>query len=189
MKKSIGFLITVLLCLGSSAYGQTLQTFKDCVVGKRVTTNTGRKGVITRLDTPWSYCWVKFDDGGKEEEFLYSLLNSEGGLDAKDRQLAAGVYECVGNSTSDNRSPSDGPSVAAGGHAIGVGTLRITGPGTYSMSGSSGKFHVEASGKIVFETGPLKPYFSRLLSGGRVGLNADGGNFFATACELNRNLR
>ena len=167
--------MAVLLSGISSAYGQTLQTFKDCVVGKRVTTNTGQKGVITRLDTPWSYCWVRFDDTGKEQEFLYSLLNAEGGLDAKDRQLATGVYECVTTGT--------------GGSTILAGTLRITGPGTYSMSNSSGKFHVEASGKIVFESGPLKPYFSKLLSGGRVGLNGNGDTFYATACELNRNLR
>jgi hypothetical protein len=160
-----------LLGASSSAHAQQLQTFKDCVVGKRVSTNNdGRKGTITRLDPAWSYCYVRFDDNGKEVSFLYSLLNAEGGLAPKDTKLATGVYECIGNGQ------------------IQAGTLRITGPDAYSFAGANGKFHVETSGKIVFETGPLDKAFSKLLSGGRVGLNANGDNFYATTCELNRNL-
>lgn len=160
----------------SSAFGQSLQYPKDCVAGKRVSTNTGRKGTVTRLDTAWSYCYVRFDDNGKEEGYLYSLLNSEGGLDPKDRTLAVGTYECV--------------TSGAGGSTILAGTMRITGADSYVFGGSApGRYHVEASGKIVFDTGPLKPYFSKLLSGGRIGLNANGDKFYATSCELNRNIR
>jgi hypothetical protein len=155
--------------IAPAARGQQLQSFKDCVVGKRVFTNDGRKGVITRLDTAWSYCYVKFDDNGKESSFLYSLLNSEGGA-ATSGNLALGVYECV-----------------TGGRTTTM-LLRITGPDSYSVSGNSGKFHMEPAGKIVFETGPLKQFYSKLLSGSRIGLNLDGGNFDGTSCELNRNL-
>jgi hypothetical protein len=154
-----------------AAYGQQLQSFKDCVVGKRVSTNNdGRKGTITRLDPAWSYCYVRFDDNGKEVSFLYSLLNAEGGLAPKDLKLASGVYECVGN----------GQTAA--------GTMRITGPDTYSFGGAAGKFHVETSGAIVFETGPLNKAYSKLVSGDRIALNANGDRFYATTCELNRNL-
>jgi hypothetical protein len=165
-------LAALLFGAGSYAHGQQLQYFKDCVVGKRVfTNNDGRKGTITRLDPAWSYCYVRFDDNGKEVSMLYSLLNAEGGLDPKDLKLATGVYECV-----------------AGG-SITNGTLRITGTNTYSFGGMAGKFHVETSGKIVFETGPLKDEFSKLVSGGRIALNSTGKNYSGTTCELNRTLK
>ena len=153
-----------------AAYGQQLQYFKDCVVGKRVfTNNDGRKGTITRLDPAWSYCYVRFDDNGKEVSMLYSLLNAEGGLDPKYLKLDTGVYECVvGNNA--------------------VGTMRINGPDTYSFGGAPGKFHVETSGKIVFETGPFKDEFSKLVSGGRIALNSTGKNFSGLTCQLNRTL-
>ena len=59
---------------------------------------------------------------------------------------------------------------------------------TYSIPDGSGKFHIESAGKIVFETGPLNKFHSMLLSGGRIGLNQDGGRFYGTSCELNKNL-
>jgi hypothetical protein len=153
-----------------AARGQQLQSFKDCVVGKRVSTNDGRKGVITRLDPKWSYCYVRFDDNGKETSLLYSLLNSQDGP-ATSGNVAVGTYECV-----------------TGTH-ITTMILRITGANSYSVSGSgSGTFHMGPAGKIVFDTGPLKTFFSKLLSGGRIGLNLDGGIFYGTSCELNRNL-
>ena len=157
---------------GSPAYGQQLQYFKDCVVGKRVfTANDGRKGTITRLDQKWSYCYVRFDDNGKEVSFLYSLLSAEGGLDPKDLKLATGVYECIANGRNS------------------AGQMRITGPNTYTFGDGPGKYHVETSGKIVFETGPLNKAYSKLVSGGRIALNMNGDNFYGTTCELNRSLR
>jgi hypothetical protein len=174
LKNHIGQMVLIAalsLSAVSSAYGQQLRSFKDCVVGKRVSTNDGRKGTITHLDPAWSYCYVRFDDNGKEASFLYSLLNAEGGLAPKDLKLATGVYECVGNGR------------------IAAGTMRIIGPDTYSFGGPAGKYRVETSGKIVFETGPLNKAFSKLVSGGRIALNVNGDNFYATTCELNRNLR
>ena len=167
------FALAFLLFAGFSlatpfAHAQQLQSFKDCVVGKRVSTNDGRKGTITRLDTAWSYCYVRFDDNGKEVSYLYSLLNAEGGTAKDELKLVQGVYECVtGNSTTME--------------------MRITGSNTYSAPGGTGKFHIEPRGKIIFETGPLSQFHSMLLSGGRIGLNANGGSFYPTSCELNRN--
>ncbi len=160
----------VWLAAAGSAEGQQLQSFKDCVIGKRVSTNDGRKGTITRLDTAWSYCYVRFDDNGKEVSYLYSLLNSAGGAaNSGDMKLAPGVYECF-----------------ADGHYTFM-DMRITGPNSYSSADHTGKFHIEGTGKIVFETGPLSKYFSKFLSGGRIGLNTNGDSFYATTCELNRN--
>jgi hypothetical protein len=172
--KESSFLYSLLNAAGGTGQapagrGQQLQSFKDCVVGKRVSTNDGRKGVITRLNPAWSYCFVRFDDNGKETSFLYSLLNSEDNT-ATSGNLTVGTYECV-----------------TGGRSTTM-LLRITGPNTYSVSGSSGKVHMEPSGKIVFETGPMKEFSSKLLSGGRIGLNLNGGAFYGTSCELNRNL-
>jgi hypothetical protein len=65
--------------------------------------------------------------------------------------------------------------------------LRLTGPNTCSASGGTGKVHIEPSGKIVFETGPLSKFSSKLQPGGRIGLNQDGGSFCGASCELNRN--
>jgi len=162
----------VSLAAAPPAESQQLQSFKDCVIGKRVSTNDGRKGTITRIDSAWSYCYVRFDDNGKEVSFLYSLLNSADSTAKKgDMKLTPGVYECF-----------------AGGHYTFM-DMRITGPNTYSSAGQNGKFHIEETGKIVFETGPLNKDFSRLLSGGRIGLNANGDSFYATTCELNRNKR
>jgi len=171
-KFAISALITVALLLVAAppARAQQLQTFKDCVVGKRVSTNDGRKGTITRLDTAWSYCYVRFDDDGKEVSFLYSLLNSEANP-AKKGDLQSGAYECVT------------------GRAYTTMIMHITGADTYSASGGTGKYRIEPSGKIVFETGPLSKFNSKLLSGGRIGLNTDGGIFYPTSCQLNRNIR
>lgn len=167
------FLLAVFL--GISFGQQQLQTFQDCTIGRRVSTHDGRKGTITRLDRPWSYCYVKFDDNGKEISFLYSLLRSEGGgagASATDGKLAVGVYECVGNGR------------------IYAGQLRILSSNTYRLGEASGRYHIEsATGKIVYESGPLQPMNSKLLPNGRIGLNSNGDQFFATACDLNRNLK
>ena len=183
----IAVVAAVSLGVGSSAYAQQLQYFKDCAVGKKVSTNDGRKGTITRLNPAWSYCYVRFDDNGKEASFVYSLLNAEGGLDPKDRKLATGVYECVSGGNGDPEN-NGAPRVAPRGFSV-SGTMRITGPDTYSFGGGSGKYHVESTGKIVFETGPLNTYFSKLVSGGRIALNTSGKAFYETTCELNRTLR
>lgn len=154
-----------LLLQAPAAQAQQLQSFKDCAVGKRVSTNDGRKGTITRLDRDWSYCYVRFDDNGQEASYLYSLLNAEGRAPRDDLKLAKGPYECV----------------SSGGHSL--MNISITGAGSYSAPEGSGKFHIEPGGKIVFESGPLSQFSSMLLSGHRIGLNTDGGTFYPTACE------
>jgi hypothetical protein len=163
-----------LILLGAlPASAQKFQTFQDCAVGKRVATNGGRTGTITRLDREWSYCYVRFDDDGKEVSYLYSLLNGIGGGGAAgaarttgEMKIQPGEYECI---TGENASTM---------------TLRITGSDSYLVEGKSGKFRLEASGRIVFETGPMREFHSRLLEHARIGLNLDGGSYYPTACEF-----
>lgn len=167
---SIGGLILI-ACFTAAppARADVLRSVKDCVPGKRVQTSDGHKGKITRIDQAWSYCYVLQDDTGKEVSYLYSLLQTEGTVAGKGNQLVPGVYECV-----------------ADGHYTFM-DMRITGANTYASAGANGKFHIEPSGKMVFESGPLSKYFAKVLSGGRIGLNANGDSFYATSCELNRN--
>ncbi|HZQ60003.1 MAG TPA: hypothetical protein VFC24_01565 [Casimicrobiaceae bacterium] len=163
--------VLALLVLASSAMAQQFQSVRDCAVGKRVSTNDGRKGTIIKVDTAWSYCSVRFDDNGQEMSILYSLLNAEGGAAAPSGgglAVRVGTYECI-----------------SGGRTS-VMDLRITGANGYSIPDGSGRFHLDSNGRIVFESGPLKTFYSKLLSGGRIGLNTDGGSFYTVACEFRK---
>ena len=149
----------------------------DCVVGKRVQLNNGQHGKITRIDRAWSYCYVLLDDTKKEVSFLYSLLSPEGnsgnsgnggnsGDTVGNDKLIIGKYACwIG----------DPPR--------GSGELRVTGPSTYEFDGKRGSYHVEASGKIVFENGPFSSYHAQLLDGHRIGMNDTGGTFYNLTCD------
>lgn len=159
----------------AAAHALPLQSPRDCVVGKRVSTAAGRMGTITRVDLAWSYCYVRFDDTGEEISFLYSLLRSED-EPARAGQLwpALGVYECVSKEDARIR--------------VTMLLLRVTGLETYSVSGAAGRFRIEQSGKVIFESGPLKDYHSQLLADGRIGLDPEHDEFSRISCELNRNL-
>jgi hypothetical protein len=157
------------LAVSRPAQALPLQYPTDCHPGMRVADHGGRAGTLTRFDASWSYCYVRMDDDGSEIGYLYSLLDSGGGGAAA---LPAGVYECWGYG------------------GLAAPPMRITGPGGYAAGGQAGRFRLEGSGSIVFESGPYTPYHAKLLSGGRIGLNANGDDsFYATSCELNRALR
>jgi hypothetical protein len=165
-------LVAAGIVVSQPAQAATLQYPTDCKVGMRVKDHDGRVGTVTRFDASWSYCYVRMDGAGGEVGYLYSLLEpAGGGISSGASGLAAGVYECMGN----------GEMLQA--------PVRITGPGAYAMAGQSGRFRLEGSGKIVWLSGPLKPYFGKLLSGGRIGINDTGENFYPTSCDLNRTLR
>jgi hypothetical protein len=61
--------------------------------------------------------------------------------------------------------------------------MRVTGPSTYESDGKSGKYRLEASGTIVFESGPFSEFHGKLLSGRRIGMNMSGGSFYNMTCE------
>ena len=143
----------------------------DCAVGKRVQLNNGQHGRITRIDRAWSYCYVLLDDTKKEVSFLYSLLSPEGntgnsGDEAGNDKLIIGKYACF---------IGDPPQ--------GAGELRVTGPSSYEFDGKRGSYHVEASGKIVFENGPFSSYHAKLLDNHRIGMNDTGGTFYNLTCD------
>lgn len=62
----------------------------------------------------------------------------------------------------------------------------LTSPGAYENAGKPGKYRVEPSNRIVFETGPLTQFHGKLLAGPKIGLNANGGNFYNTTCSISK---
>ena len=106
------------------------------------------------------------DDTKKEGSYLYSLLSPEDGNsnDKNNDKLVIGKYNCfVGDQ--------------------GSGEMRVTGPTTYEAESKKGTYRLEASGKIVFESGPFSTYHAKLLSGRRIGLNLTGDTFYNMSCE------
>jgi hypothetical protein len=147
----------------------------DCKPGGRVTTAEGYKGTITRIDRAWAYCYVRRDDNGKVVGYLYSLLRGEGSA-APDDKIVPGTYECV----------------SVGGTATMY--LRVTGPNTYEADmstydgkGKPGRFHVEPSKKVVFDSGPMVGFHAHALVGPAIGLkSSEKETFYTTRCELRR---
>src|SRR5437016_11535812 len=125
------------------ALARNFDSVNDCVVGKRVVMNNGQHGKITRIDREWSYCYVLMDDTKKEGSYLYSLLSPEDGNsnDKNNDKLVIGKYNCfVGDQ--------------------GSGEMRVTGPTTYEAESKKGTYRLEASWKIVFESGTLSTYYA-----------------------------
>ena len=167
--------LIALLASAAVARADPLQSPAACQVGMRVTTSDGHTGTITRVDRTWSYCYVHQDDTGADVGYLYSLLSSGSGVGGQDGSsgdagdgggaLTPGVYECF----------ADGQYTFM--------NISITGPGTYSAAGGGGRYSIQGTGQIVFQSGSLQPYHGKLLSGGRIGLNTNGDSFYATSCE------
>ena len=110
------------------------------------------------------------DGTGKTHWFLFWMLHSEGGSAETNDQLVAGVYECFAGNPNQYTFMN----------------LRVIGTDSYEWAGQRGKLRVEPSRKMVFESGPLAKYTSKLLAGPSVGLNTDGGTFFGTHCDLKK---
>jgi hypothetical protein len=171
------------MLLSPVAFAAEFTRASDCVVGQRVVNRDNQAGVIVSADG--SSCRVKLDATGKVDYNIFWMLRPEGKGAAAGRKAA----------------PAPAPAVQGGGTgalANGVykcytlaGTqlnyafidIRIDGTDRYrDKSGKTGSYQVRDGGKIVF-TGPLASANARLLSGGRIGLNMDGGNFFNTSCS------
>src|SRR5690242_15959208 len=145
-----------------AARAEKFKSVKECTPGTRVVDMRNRHGKITKNDGT-TMCTIAFDEG-KQETLLFWMLNVEGGSAETNDKLVPGKYECF-----------------AGGRYTFM-DMYITGTNTYQAAGVSGKFHVEPSRKIVFETGSLTKYTAKLLQGPSIGLNTDGGTFYATTC-------
>ena len=154
------------LCVAYRADAEVFKSGKECIVGKRVVDMGGKHGRITKTDGA-TMCTVAID-GGKEEARIFWMLHAEGASAETDDKLVPGKYECFANMRYTFMD------------------IYITGANTYQAAGGPGKFRVEPSRKIVFETGSLSPYTAKLLRGPSIGLNTDGGTFWGTTCELKK---
>ena len=158
-----------LLGLATHANADVFKSPKECVAGKRVSDKQGKRGTIVGIDKySETMCDVKMDDTGKVGYYIFWMLRAEGASAETDDKLVPGTYECF-----------------AGGRYTFM-DMHITGANTYESAGTNGRFHVEPSRNIVFETGSLAKYHAKLLAGPSIGLNTDGGSFYATTCELKK---
>ncbi|HUY95626.1 MAG TPA: hypothetical protein VMU71_10020 [Terracidiphilus sp.] len=152
------------ILFSAAASAETFKSAKECTVGARVADSTNHTGTIVRIDGVM--CYVKRDDGSSNSyAYIFWMLHPRGQSAETDDKLIPGRYACY-----------------ADGHYTFM-DIRITGPNTYSTSAGTGKFHVEPSRKIVFETGSLKSFFAKLVRGPNIDLNSDGGSFYATTCS------
>jgi hypothetical protein len=134
---------------------------KDCTTGLKVADRKSLTGQI--LSVEGSTCHVRLDSG-ETKTYLFWMLHPAGASAETDDQLTTGNYRCYAGS-------------------VIAGQLRITGPATYESNGKQGKYRIEPSRKIIFETGPYSEYTAKLLSGPKIGLNLNGGTFFGTTCS------
>lgn len=157
------------LSLGSAgpAQAEGFKSPSECVPGRKVIDMLGKTGTVLGLQKGNTVmCTVRFADG-TEQHLLFWMLHPAGGSSETNDKLVPGKYECMGN-----------------GRYTFI-DVYVTGPNSYSLGGKAGAFRVEPSRNIVF-SGPLAKYHGHLLPGPSIGLNSNGGTFYATSCELNK---
>jgi hypothetical protein len=150
------------------AAAENYKSVKECVPGKRVVNNMGDKGKILRI-SQGTLCVVLLDTG-KEQSSIFWMLRDEGASAETNDKLVPGTYACYAGNPNQYTFMD----------------LKILSANSYEWAGARGNFHVDPSRKIVYETGPLARYTSKLLAGPSVGLNTDGGTFFGTHCDLQK---
>ena len=152
----------LLLFLLTPLIAAEFKSDKECVVGMKVADRQNLTGKVVSAGD--SMCRVLLDGSGKTTAYLFWMLHAAGGSAETNDKLVIGKYDCwVGSQI--------------------TGGMRITGPATYETDGKTGKYHIEASRKIVFESGPFSTYYAKLLPGPRIGLNLNGGTFYNMTCD------
>ena len=142
------------------------------MVGAKVTDRQNKTGTV--LKTQGGMCRLKMDGTGEEKSYLFWMLRPAGTSAAPTDKLVNGVYPCYSLSgTTLNYMFMD---------------VVIDGPDAYrDKKGNKGRYKLEsATGKIVFESGPLAKANAKLLAGPKIGLNMNGGSFFNTTCSLKK---
>ncbi|HWA60931.1 MAG TPA: hypothetical protein VG939_06125 [Caulobacteraceae bacterium] len=153
--------------------GGNFKSPDQCTAGRRVTNDMGQTGTVVRV-SQGDLCIVHLDQGGGDSDgnqaSLFWMLRPAGTAAGTTDKLVPGVYECfTGN-----------PNVYAD------MDVTITGPGSYRSANEDGAFHMGQADQIIFDSGPLKGYTSKLLDGPSIGLNSNGDSFFGTHCDLKR---
>jgi len=152
------------------AAAEGFKTPSECVPGRRVTDMLGKTGTVVGIQKGNTVmCTVRPDAGGPEQHLIFWMLHPAGGSRETNDKLVPGTYECFGN-----------------GRYTFI-DVHVTGPNTYSSGGRAGTFRVEPSRNIIFQSGPLAQDHGHLLPGPTIGLNTDGGTFYATTCEYRKN--
>src|SRR5258708_4312956 len=151
-----------------TAAAENFKSVKECVPGKRVVNNMGDKGKILRI-SQGTLCVVLLDSGKEQSSIFWMLRDESAGAETNDK-LVPGTYACYAGNPNQYTFMD----------------LKILSANTYEWAGQRGRFHVDALRKIVYESGPLARYTSKLLAGPSVGLNTDGGTFFGTHCDLQK---
>ena len=151
-----------LLVLIAPMMAAEFKSEKECVVGSKVADHENHAGKVVSVES--AKCRVLLDSSGQTTAYLFWMLHAAGASAETNDNLVMGKYNCwVG-------------SQATGG-------LRITGPSSYESDGKTGKYRVEPSRKIVFESGPFSTFTAKLLPGPKIGLNMTGGSFYNMTCD------
>ena len=157
-----------------AAPGKPFTKASDCVVGQRVIDRDNQASVV--VEARGTTCVVQLDSTGKKDYNLFWMLRpaAPGGTEkpTSNARIATGLYPCY--------------SLAGTQLNYAFIDIRIDGPDRYrDKSGKAGRYEVKDNDQIVF-TGPLAAAHAKLLSGGRIGLNMSGGNFFNTTCSKSK---
>ena len=159
------WLATLFLMALTPLMAAEFKSVKECVPGKAVQDRENLSGKVLAIEG--GTCRVKLDRDGKTATYMPWMLRAAGASAETDDQLPAGLYLCyVGSQAS--------------------GSMTITSPGNYEADGKRGKYRVEPSRKIVFESGPFSEYHAKLLAGPRIGMNLNGGTFYNLTCDPKR---
>ena len=184
--------MVLLFVFGQKAMAQEFKSADECVVGKRVVTREKQAGVIVKASG--SGCTVKLDSTGQTDYNIFWMLRPEtsssksAGSSGK-RDASGGQSRAVGASpSSTGLQPGKYTCYMLTGGTLNYAfiDIHIDSPSRYrDKSGKSGSYRIDGNQKITF-TGPLAAANAQLLSGQRIGLNMNGGNFFNTSCSMKR---
>ena len=150
----------------ASAQAADFKSASDCVIGKSVADRKGRVGTV--VSTDGTLCQVDYGDGAPSQTHIFWMLRAANASPQTDEVLGQGIYPCY----------------AAGNYQF--FDVVIEAKGSYRSGKGQGRYQLGNEGKIVFESGPLKPMKAKLLPGPRIGLSADDDGFYSTTCSLKK---
>jgi hypothetical protein len=161
--------LTVLVATVADA--AEFKKIEECAVGTKVADRQNKTGKVVGVSN--GMCRVLLDESGQEKSYLHWMLRPAGASQAPADKLVNGAYKCYSSAGSTiNYAFMD---------------IHIDGPTAYrDKNGAGGRYRLESSGRIVFESGPLTTANAKLLAGPKIGLNMNGGSFFNMTCGLKK---